>query len=160
MAPSELSGWPRVWASESSGTCIPTIVDSWRPWPTRPSSMGMSGKMSVAPDPALVERVGRMFAPASPVRWARAERGYSHAQRWVVGFDSGPSVFVKAAADGMTADWLRAEHHIYSQVQGDYLPRMLGWEDDDERPVLVLDRNYPYQTAWAQVTHHPRREPS
>ena len=23
-----------------------------------------------------------------------------------------------------------------------------------------LDRNYPYQAAWTQVTHHPRREPS
>ena len=24
----------------------------------------------------------------------------------------------------------------------------------------TFTRNYPYQTAWAQVTHHPRREPS
>ena len=26
--------------------------------------------------------------------------------------------------------------------------------------LRILNRNYPYQTAWAQVTHHPRREPS
>ena len=26
--------------------------------------------------------------------------------------------------------------------------------------VAVLTRNYPYQAAWTQVTHHPRREPS
>ena len=24
----------------------------------------------------------------------------------------------------------------------------------------ILNRNYPYQAAWTQVTHHPRREPS
>ena len=26
--------------------------------------------------------------------------------------------------------------------------------------LVGLDRNYPYQAAWTQVTHHPRREPS
>ena len=80
--------------------------------------------MSLSPDSQLVERVGRMFAPASPVHWASAERGYSHVQRWVVGFDNGTSAFVKDATDGMVAGWLRAEHHIYSQVDGDYLPQI------------------------------------
>ena len=27
-------------------------------------------------------------------------------------------------------------------------------------PDTLLRRNYPYQAAWTQVTHHPRREPS
>ena len=26
--------------------------------------------------------------------------------------------------------------------------------------LYFLSRNYPYQAAWTQVTHHPRREPS
>ena len=26
--------------------------------------------------------------------------------------------------------------------------------------VTSLNRNYPYQAAWVQATHHPRREPS
>ena len=30
----------------------------------------------------------------------------------------------------------------------------------DEDIPLPLSRNYPYQAAWTQVTHHPRREPS
>ena len=30
----------------------------------------------------------------------------------------------------------------------------------ETREDSALVRNYPYQTAWAQVTHHPRREPS
>ena len=29
-----------------------------------------------------------------------------------------------------------------------------------ELMVVLLNRNYPYQAAWTQVTHHPRREPS
>ena len=29
-----------------------------------------------------------------------------------------------------------------------------------ETLVMGLSRNYPYQAAWVQATHHPRREPS
>ena len=29
-----------------------------------------------------------------------------------------------------------------------------------EEAAETLIRNYPYQAAWTQVTHHPRREPS
>ena len=28
------------------------------------------------------------------------------------------------------------------------------------RAAAALIRNYPYQAAWVQATHHPRREPS
>ena len=95
--------------------------------------------MTVSPGAELVERVRRMFSPVTPIRWQRAERGYTPAERWVVGLDDGSTVFVKGATDEMTAGWLREEHLIYSQVDGEFLARMLRWEDDGARPVLVLE---------------------
>ncbi len=98
------------------------------------------------PSSELEDRVRRILAPASPVRWQAVERGYTSAERWVVGFDDGTSAFVKAASDDMTAERLRAEPLVYSQVEGDYLPQMLAWDDDGCKPVLVLEDLS--QAAW------------
>jgi hypothetical protein len=57
----------------------------------------------------------------------------------------GRSVFVKAAVDDDTAVWLRAEHRIYANVEGSFLPNLLAWSDD-EQPMLVLEDLS--QAAW------------
>ena len=39
-----------------------------------------------------------------------------------------------------TAAWIRDEHLFYAQHRGlAFTPEMLGWSDDGERPVLVLE---------------------
>jgi hypothetical protein len=48
-------------------------------------------------------------------------------------------VFVKAGVTDLTSGWLRDEHRVYEQLQASFLPRMLGWDDDGEMPILVLD---------------------
>lgn len=65
-------------------------------------------------------------------------RGYTPAERWVVELDDGRSVFVKAAVNELTAGWLRNEHRFYAALEAPFLPRLLGWADD-ERPILVLE---------------------
>jgi hypothetical protein len=65
--------------------------------------------------------------------------GYTQAERWVVRMADGRSAFVKGAVDEDTAAWLRAEHRIYANVRGSFLPELLAWIDDEEHPVLVLD---------------------
>jgi hypothetical protein len=65
--------------------------------------------------------------------------GYTHAERWIVQMADGRSAFVKGAVDEDTAAWLRAEHRIYADVRGSFLPELLAWIDDKEHPVLVLD---------------------
>ena len=40
------------------------------------------------------------------------------------------------------------------------LADLLILDQDPVADITVLSRNYPYQAAWTQVTHHPRREPS
>jgi aminoglycoside phosphotransferase (APT) family kinase protein len=65
--------------------------------------------------------------------------GYTQAERWLVRTADGRSAFVKAAVDTDTAAWLRAEHRIYANVTGSFLPKLITWIDDEDRPVLVLD---------------------
>jgi hypothetical protein len=50
----------------------------------------------------------------------------------------GRSAFVKQAADGVTAGWLRQEHLVYRGLVGELGPQLLGW-DDDVLPMLVLE---------------------
>ena len=66
--------------------------------------------------------------------------GYTPARRWVVALEDGRTVFVKVATDELTASWLRDEHVTYSVLRGaPFMPGYVGWADDGERPVLVLE---------------------
>jgi Phosphotransferase enzyme family len=47
--------------------------------------------------------------------------------------------FAKVAVDEPTAGFLRDEHRVYAAVESSFLPRFLGWDDDGERPLLVLE---------------------
>jgi hypothetical protein len=78
---------------------------------------------------------------ARPAAWQeRSERGCTPNLRWSVGLENGARVFVKAAVNVDTANWLRAEYRVYSQVQAPFLPRLLGWHDlEGEFPVLILE---------------------
>jgi hypothetical protein len=60
-------------------------------------------------------------------------------ERWLVELADGSRAFAKLAVDEPTAGFLRDEHRVYGSHQADYLPRLLGWDDDGERPILVLE---------------------
>jgi hypothetical protein len=68
-----------------------------------------------------------------------AGRGYTLMERWLVELPDGTRAFVKLAVDEPTAGFLRDEHRVYAHLEGNYLPRLLGWDDDGELPVLVLE---------------------
>jgi Phosphotransferase enzyme family len=90
------------------------------------------------PDPHESARirsaVGEGFVAAT-----RINRGYANNRRWVVTLAGGRTVFVKHADDAATAAWLRREFEVYQHVHGDFHPEVLGWFDDGELPVLVLE---------------------
>ncbi len=50
----------------------------------------------------------------------------------------GRRVFAKLAVEELTAGWLREEHVVYSQIEGPFIPPLLGWDDDGVAPLLVL----------------------
>jgi hypothetical protein len=89
-------------------------------------------------NPALRERVAVALG-AKVVDARPSTGGYTHAERWIVQTEDGRSAFVKGAVDEDTAAWLRAEHRIYTNVNGGFLPDLLGWTDDGDRPVLLLE---------------------
>jgi len=83
---------------------------------------------------AVVRAVG-----SRPLAWQPVSGGYTATRRGVVRLEDGRSVFVKAANEELDAGWLRAEHRIYTSLRGDFLPKLQGFDDDGEQPVLVLD---------------------
>lgn len=87
-----------------------------------------------------VLRVARAVK-GTPVVWRRILRGgQTAAGRWVTTLDDGRSAFVKIGWTLDTASWVRDEHLFYAQTRGlPFLPRMIGWDDDGERPVLALE---------------------
>jgi hypothetical protein len=78
-------------------------------------------------------------------RRAAHDRGDSDtAARWIVADDRRPaedgrSAFVKIGATDLTADWTRTEHRNYLGIHGRFMPRLLGFDDDGERPTLALE---------------------
>ncbi len=98
----------------------------------------MNGLPSAAPAEELLARVTSLTG-TSPRSWTPVTRGYTGAERWVVCNEDDSSCFVKAATDPDTAGWLRAEMAVYDNVAADWLPAVVGWEDDGERPLLLLE---------------------
>jgi hypothetical protein len=91
-----------------------------------------------------IERVTRALG-VEPAAWHEAAgHGAPSNRRWIVRLPSHHSadvlVFVKVAAFDYTAEWLRAEHATYEALDGlAFLPRLLGWDDDGEHPVLAIE---------------------
>jgi hypothetical protein len=92
------------------------------------------------PGPDDVERATRAIGE-TPVGWRTVARGGQTASsRWVATLPDGSTRFVKIAFTLDTASWIRDEHLFYAQHRGlSFLPELLGWHDDGERPVLVLE---------------------
>ncbi len=64
--------------------------------------------------------------------------GYTTAIRIIVKLVDGRTVFAKVASDELTSLWLRDEYRVYRGLRADFMPELLGWDDDDDRPILVL----------------------
>ena len=97
------------------------------------------------PPAADVDRMERALGwrPVS-CRPATADRGATEAAaRWIVAdgdrTGGGRSAFVKIGATALTADWFRAEWRNYQALRGWFLPKVLGFDDDGERPALALE---------------------
>jgi hypothetical protein len=86
----------------------------------------------------LDERIARAVG-SRPVRYTPRAGGYSTADRFSVELADGRSVFVKSAAAPNLAEWLRREHEVYKALEGSFIPRLEGWDDDGERPLLAIE---------------------
>lgn len=92
------------------------------------------------------------------VRWTVPDCGLSSAHRFSVLFENSYSVFVKAATDEDTEQWLRNEHLALSSGNRKFMPRVIEWLDiPGIRPVLITeDLSMAYWPAsHAGVTWRP-----
>jgi hypothetical protein len=89
-------------------------------------------------DESLRQRVAALTG-REPAAWTRVERGYTPAAGWVIAFDDGSSLFAKVGMTPSSAASVRAEHGWYARLRGSFLPRVHGFEDDPERPLLLLE---------------------
>jgi Phosphotransferase enzyme family len=88
------------------------------------------------PGTDVAAAVGATVVSAEPV----AGGGYgTNTAKWRVELADGRRAFVKLALDDGAADWLRAEHRVYAQVDEPFLPILLGWRDEGGRTLLVLE---------------------
>jgi hypothetical protein len=87
-----------------------------------------------------VDRVRRALG-VRPVAWRPVEaHGARSTRRFVVDLPDGTSAFVKIAALDYVAGWFRDERGAYDAFEGaPFLPRLLGWDDDGEAPLLAIE---------------------
>jgi hypothetical protein len=86
----------------------------------------------------LDQRIERAVG-ARPVRYETRPGGYSTADRFSVTLADGRRIFVKSSAASNMAGWLRREHEVYAALSGSFIPALLGWDDDGERPLLAIE---------------------
>ncbi len=90
-----------------------------------------------APPPDLRRRVEAALGKKS-TSWTRPDCGLSAAHRFSVRFEDGTSVFVKAATEPQTEEWLRTEHSLLTGIAREFMPAVEGWLDSEgEHPVLL-----------------------
>jgi hypothetical protein len=96
--------------------------------------------MSMAAD--LADRIGAMLG-APVAAGAPVSGGYTAAARWRVTLGSGRTAFAKVGTTAITAAALRDEAAVYTALAGPFMPafmpQFLGWQDDAEQPLLVLE---------------------
>ncbi len=90
-------------------------------------------------------RVGELLGSAVVER-RPVGGGYTPAERWVVRLADGRSAFVKVGVTELTAEWLRQEYRMYSDLQAPFMAELLGWADEDDAPMLILEDLSAY--AW------------
>jgi hypothetical protein len=89
-------------------------------------------------DGALCSRLLRLKGSA-PHSWRRVEGGYTPAERWQVRFADGSHAFAKIGVTPLTASCLRDEQRTYRQLSAPFMPRVLGFDADSERPLLLIE---------------------
>lgn len=93
----------------------------------------------MAQPPAEVRARIDALLGARSIGYAFVEGGYSPVARWRVRIAGGDSVFVKVARTDHTRRAVRNEHLVLSGLDVDFAPRLVGFDDDPEHPLLVIE---------------------
>ena len=90
------------------------------------------------PDAGIRERIEALLGVRC-VEFVPTEGGYSPAARWRVRTVDGDRVFVKMARSDHTRRALRTEHGVLRDLDVDFAPQLIGFEDDALHPLLAIE---------------------
>jgi hypothetical protein len=118
---------------------VPALRATPRRWPRRAILAPLTARLLDTPDRELtvIAAVERLVG-ARVVGQRDVAGGYTFAAHRVASLSDGRTVFLKAAVDALTRDWLRAEQRLYASVRARFVPRCHGW-GDAAATVLVLE---------------------
>jgi phosphotransferase family enzyme len=94
-------------------------------------------RMEETPGVALQSRIERLLG-AKIEAWRRIEGGYTPALRLLCR-TAGGAFFVKVGTTPLTSQMLRREIRNYTLIRGDFIPQLVGWEDDAGAPILIIE---------------------
>ena len=86
----------------------------------------------------LTQRLKKMTGKRA-THFKPVQGGYTAAQRLIACFSDGSSAFVKVGTSEVTSRWLRQEHDVYQSLSAPFMPAYLGWDDDGEHAMLLLE---------------------
>jgi hypothetical protein len=92
----------------------------------------------VRPPDDLLARVERLLG-SRPVAWHHGRGGWTTNERWSLDLTDGRRAFAKMAPVAVMGDFLRTEVANLSRFESDLRCEILAWDDDPERPLLVLE---------------------
>jgi hypothetical protein len=88
------------------------------------------------PAAELAAAVGADPVRAEPV----VGGGYgTNTAKWRIELADGRRAFAKLALDEVAEEWLRDERRIYAGVHGSFIAELLGWHDDADATLLVIE---------------------
>lgn len=70
--------------------------------------------------------------------WRRVEGGYTPTLRLLCQ-TAGGAFFVKIGSTPLTSQMLRREILNYTLIRGDFIPQLIGWEEDAIAPILIIE---------------------
>src|SRR5579863_2705937 len=99
--------------------------------------------------PLYVQEIVEDVMRRKSVGWVKPDCGLSATHRYSVELEDGSRVFVKAATDEETTDWLRREHYVLSTVRLGFMPYVFDWIDKPGAyPILISqDLSHAYWPA-------------
>lgn len=108
----------------------------------------MPNDSEISPPQYLLEIVEDLIRKKS-TRWTVPDCGLSSALRFSVQFEDNNRVFVKAATDEETEQWLRTEHVVLSSLKKAFMPHIVDWIDKPgSHPILITqDLSHAYWPA-------------
>jgi hypothetical protein len=61
------------------------------------------------------------------------------------------SFFAKIGVTPATSSYLRREIRVYAHLQGEFLPKLIAWDDQEQEPILVIEdlSGYHWPPPWA-----------